>query len=84
VLKVGTLRKTYFLQLAAIAAPDADEWSAEGYQRFDTDHDSVGAIAAFETAGGLSTDGIYFCRAVIYETDLNDYQDQILDDGKNV
>jgi tetratricopeptide (TPR) repeat protein len=40
-------------------------------------------VKAFEKAGQLSTDGIFWCRAVIYEqSDSQKYLDQILNDGK--
>jgi tetratricopeptide (TPR) repeat protein len=83
VLKLGPLRKTSFAQLASSTSLSAEEWSDEAYGRYETDHDVASAIKAFQTAGELSQDGIYSCRAVLYETnDQTLYADEILNDGK--
>lgn len=81
-LKLSSQRHKYFSELATNGKASAEEWSDEGYQLIQ-DGDVASAVRAFEEAGTLSEDGIYWCRAAI---DLPSGPrldvDQLLKDGK--
>lgn len=82
-LKLSSQRRTYFSQLVSTGKVTAEEWSDEAYHLIDDDNQIAAAVADFRQAGGLSEDGIYWCRAVLNETRLPHYDiDLLLSDGK--
>jgi tetratricopeptide (TPR) repeat protein len=81
-LKLSSQRGTYFSQLASTGKATAQEWSDEGYRLLD-EKQTAAAVADFQQAGGLSEDGIYWCRAALSEPNLPHFDiDVLLRDGK--
>jgi tetratricopeptide (TPR) repeat protein len=82
-LKLSAQRKSYFSELVLTGKATSEEWSDEAYRLYEIDHDAPAAIKAFQTAGTLTTDGISWCRAVLYEVELSkQFADDLLSDGK--